>query len=165
MQKSASVLRKWIESQDPFRLYPSAFNPKDYRIPMETGVSRKIILRVWASGTTAYRVNWLTSSAQSSNQDWPLYTGNSFSSTRPSISCEDNVPKRKIVISPTLMYMESLSFLEWAYKCIAGMIIQICVSVESLEWTVELIVWLPIGLQLWSKRRGAMVWRNDFLFL
>ena len=53
MQKSASVLRKWIESQDPFRLYPSAFNPKDYRIPMETGVSRKIIFRVWASGTTA----------------------------------------------------------------------------------------------------------------
>ena len=40
------VLRKWIESQDPFRLYPSAFNPKDYRIPMETGVSRKIILCV-----------------------------------------------------------------------------------------------------------------------
>ena len=30
----------------PFRLYPSDFNPKDYRIPMETGVSRKIILRV-----------------------------------------------------------------------------------------------------------------------
>ena len=27
-------------------VYPSAFNPKDYRIPMETGVSRKIILRV-----------------------------------------------------------------------------------------------------------------------
>ena len=53
MQKSASVLRKWIESQDPFRLYSSAFNPKDYRIPVETGVSRKIILRVWASGTTA----------------------------------------------------------------------------------------------------------------
>ena len=25
MQKSASVLRKWIESQDPFRLYPSDF--------------------------------------------------------------------------------------------------------------------------------------------
>ena len=46
MQKRASVLRKWIESQDPFRLYPSAFNLKDYRIPMETGVSRKIILRV-----------------------------------------------------------------------------------------------------------------------
>ena len=45
-KKSASVLRKWIESQGPFRLYPSAFNPKDYRIPMETGVSRKIILRV-----------------------------------------------------------------------------------------------------------------------
>ena len=43
MQKRASVLRKRIESQDPFRLYPSAFNPKDYRIPMETGVSRKII--------------------------------------------------------------------------------------------------------------------------
>ena len=53
MQKSAIVLRKWIESQDPFRLYPSAFNPKDYRIPMETGVSRKIIFCVWASGTTA----------------------------------------------------------------------------------------------------------------
>ena len=46
MQKIASVLRKWIESQDTFRLYPSDFNPKDYRIPMETGVSRKIILRV-----------------------------------------------------------------------------------------------------------------------
>ena len=46
MQKSASVLRKWIESEGPFRLYPSAFNPKDYRIPMETGVSRKIIFRV-----------------------------------------------------------------------------------------------------------------------
>ena len=46
MQKSACVLRKWIESQDPFRLYPADFNPKDYRIPMETGISRKIILRV-----------------------------------------------------------------------------------------------------------------------
>ena len=23
-------------------MYPSAFNPKDYRIPMETGVSRKM---------------------------------------------------------------------------------------------------------------------------
>ena len=53
MQKRASVLRKWIESQHPFRLYPSAFNPKDYRIPTETGVSRKIILCVWASETTA----------------------------------------------------------------------------------------------------------------
>ena len=28
--KSTSVLRRWIESQDPFRLYQSAFNPKDY---------------------------------------------------------------------------------------------------------------------------------------
>ena len=32
---------------------PAGLNPKDYRIPMETGVSRKIIFRVWASGTTA----------------------------------------------------------------------------------------------------------------
>ena len=56
-EKRASVLRKWIESQDPFRLYPSAFNPKDYRIPMETGVSRKIILCVWASGTTALQLS------------------------------------------------------------------------------------------------------------
>ena len=46
MQKGASVLHKWIELQGPFQFYPSAFNPKDYQIPMETGVFRKIILRV-----------------------------------------------------------------------------------------------------------------------
>ena len=43
---------KWIESQDTFRLYPSAFNPKDYQIPMET-VYQVIILRVLASRTAA----------------------------------------------------------------------------------------------------------------
>ena len=71
MQKSASVLRKWIESQDPFRLYPADFNPKDYRIPMETGVSRKIILRVWASGTTALRtISLIDGTLMQQGPDW-----------------------------------------------------------------------------------------------
>ena len=39
------TLKTWLGTQ--------RVNPKDYKIPMETGVSRKIILRVWASATTA----------------------------------------------------------------------------------------------------------------
>ena len=53
MQKKRQRFTQVDRIAGPFRLYPSAFNPKDYQIPMETGVSRKIILRVGASGTTA----------------------------------------------------------------------------------------------------------------
>ena len=47
VEKRASV--KWRESQDPLRLYPSPFNPKDYPHPMVTGVSRKVVFRIRAT--------------------------------------------------------------------------------------------------------------------
>ena len=79
MQKRASVLRKWIESpRDPFRFYPSAFNPKDYRIPMETGVSRKIILCVWASGATALGRSPTSSNAKDYFTGYARFHGNSI---------------------------------------------------------------------------------------
>ena len=92
MQKSASVLRKWIESQDPFRLYPSAFNPKDYRIPMETGVSRKIILRVWAGGTTALCSVYMSQETQNqSSKECEMLSWDSLSL----VNCRKSQPGTK----------------------------------------------------------------------
>ena len=47
-----------IAGPDPLRLYSSAFNPKKYRSPMETSVTRKIIPHVWASRNTAEKEVW-----------------------------------------------------------------------------------------------------------
>ena len=58
MQERATVEHKWIESQDPLWTHPPAFNPKDYQIPMEAGISREIIFRVWASETMALDGPW-----------------------------------------------------------------------------------------------------------
>ena len=49
----APAFNKWIEWQDPLRLYLSMFNPKDYPIPMVMDISHKIIFHVLASVTTA----------------------------------------------------------------------------------------------------------------